>query len=126
MAVRELFDALTVVNDLTKPEQVPELVAAVVAHHGTIDILVNNAGTSWGAAAEQYPVEAWNKVMTLNATSVFQLSQAVANRCFIPRRSGNIIVVARKSLKSLYDAKSPPLRAAHQFTTKATLLDLLG
>ena len=39
---------------------------------------------------------------------------------------GNIIVVARKSLKSLYDPKSPPWRAAHQLTTKATLLDLLG
>jgi gluconate 5-dehydrogenase len=32
--------------------------------------------------------------MTLNASSVFALSQAVANRCFIPQRSGNIIVIA--------------------------------
>ena len=39
---------------------------------------------------------------------------------------GNIIVVTRKSLKSLYDPKSPPWRAAHQLTTKARLLDLLG
>src|ERR1700722_9601404 len=80
------IDALTVVNDLTKPEQVPALVEAVVAHHGAINVLVNNAGTSWGAAAEQYPAEAWNKVMSLNATAVFLLSQAVANRCFIPQR----------------------------------------
>src|SRR5258708_16218076 len=56
--------------------------------------LVKNAGRSWGAAAEQYPLDAWNKVMTLNSTSVFMLSQAVANRCFIPQHSGNIIVVA--------------------------------
>src|ERR1700730_5255290 len=49
------IDALTVVNDLTKPDTIPALVEAVVAHYGTIDILVNNAGTSWGAAAEQYP-----------------------------------------------------------------------
>ena len=88
------IDALTVVNDLTKPDQVPALVEAVAAHYGGINILVNNAGTSWGAPAEQYPLEAWNKVMTLNATSVFLLSQAVANRCFIPQHSGNIIVVA--------------------------------
>src|SRR5258708_1017480 len=88
------IDALTVVNDLTKPEQVPALVEAVVGHYGGINILVNNAGTSWGAPAEQYPLDAWNKVMTLNSTSVFMLSQAVANRCFIPQHSGNIIVVA--------------------------------
>jgi len=88
------IEALTVVNDLSKPEQVPTLVEAVVKHYGGIHILVNNAGTSWGAPAEDYPLEAWNKVMTLNATSVFVLSQAAANRCFIPNRAGNIIVVA--------------------------------
>ena len=44
----------------------------------------------------------------------------------LKRYKGNIIVVARKSLKSLYDPKSPPWRAAHQLTTKATLLDLFG
>jgi NAD(P)-dependent dehydrogenase (short-subunit alcohol dehydrogenase family) len=87
-------DVLTVKNDLTKPEQIPELVESVVRHYGDIDILVNNAGASWGASAETHPLEAWNKVMTLNATSVFALSQAVANRCFIPRRSGNIINIA--------------------------------
>jgi gluconate 5-dehydrogenase len=57
-------------------------------------ILVNNAGATWGAKAEEHPLEAWNKVMTLNATSVFALSQAVANRCFIPQKSGSIIVIA--------------------------------
>jgi len=88
------IDAFTVVNDLAKPEQVPALVDAVVERFGSIDILVNNAGTSWGAPAEELPLAAWDKVMRLNAGAVFQLSQAVANRCFIPRRAGNIIVVA--------------------------------
>jgi NAD(P)-dependent dehydrogenase (short-subunit alcohol dehydrogenase family) len=88
------IDAFTVTNDLSKPEQIPLLVDAVVGHYGAINILVNNAGASWGAKAEDHPLEAWNKVMTLNATSVFALSQAVANRCFIPQRSGNIIVIA--------------------------------
>jgi NAD(P)-dependent dehydrogenase (short-subunit alcohol dehydrogenase family) len=88
------IDTFTVVNDLSQPEQAIPLAEAVASHFGKIDILINNAGASWGAPAEQHPLAAWNKVMTLNATSIFSLSQAVANRCFIPQRSGNIIVVA--------------------------------
>jgi NAD(P)-dependent dehydrogenase (short-subunit alcohol dehydrogenase family) len=91
---RRKIDAFTIVNDLSKPEEIPALAQSVVDHYGRIDILVNNAGTTWGAAAEEHPADAWNKVMSLNATGVFLLSQAVANRCFIPQRSGNIIVVA--------------------------------
>jgi NAD(P)-dependent dehydrogenase (short-subunit alcohol dehydrogenase family) len=88
------IETFTVVNDLANPEAAFPLADEVASHFGTIDILVNNAGTTWGAAAEKHPLPAWNKVMTLNTTSVFTLSQAVANRCFIPRRSGNIIVIA--------------------------------
>jgi NAD(P)-dependent dehydrogenase (short-subunit alcohol dehydrogenase family) len=88
------IDAFTVTNDLSKHAEIPSLVEAVLKHYGSLDILVNNAGATWGAKAEEHPLEAWNKVMTLNAGSVFALSQAVANRCFIPRRSGNIIVIA--------------------------------
>ncbi len=114
------IDALTVVNDLTKPDQVPALVDAVAGHYGKIDILVNNAGTSWGAPAEQYPLEAWNKVMSLNATSVFALSQAVANRCFIPQRSGNIIVIA--SVAALRVGAN--MKAAAYYASKAAALHL--
>jgi gluconate 5-dehydrogenase len=114
------IDALTVVNDLAKLDQAPALVEAVVGHYGGINILVNNAGTSWGAPAEQYPLDAWNKVMTLNATSVFMLSQAVANRCFIPQRSGNIIVVA--SVAALRTGSQ--MKAAAYYASKAAALHL--
>lgn len=87
-------EVFSVVADLAKPEEVPVLVEAVMDRFGCIDILVNNAGTSWGSPAESMPLEAWDKVMRLNTSVVFQLSQAVANRCFIPRRSGNIIVIS--------------------------------
>src|SRR5450432_1815665 len=114
------IEALTVVNDLAKPEQVPALVEAVVDRWGPIHILVNNAGTSWGAPAEQYPVEAWNKVMALNATSVFQLSQEVANRCFIPQRSGNVIVVASVAALRV----GARMKAAAYYASKAAALHL--
>lgn len=88
------IEVLAVPCDLSKPDEVAPLVDAVMNRFGRIDILFNNAGASWGAAAEDMPLSAWDKVMRLNAGAVFQLSQVVANRCFIPRRVGNIIVVA--------------------------------
>jgi NAD(P)-dependent dehydrogenase (short-subunit alcohol dehydrogenase family) len=114
-------DALTVVNDLSKPNEVASLVDAVTGHYGTIDILVNNAGTSWGASAESHPIDAWNKVMALNATGVFALSQAVANRCFIPRRLGNIIVVASAAALRT----STAMKAAAYYASKAAALHLM-
>lgn len=92
--VREGVKVIAIQNDLSKPDEVPRLVDAVVEQLGAIDILINNAGASWGAPAEDHPLEAWNKVMTLNTTSVFHLSQLVAKKCMIPRRSGSIINVA--------------------------------
>ena len=61
---------------------------------GQIDILVNNAGATWGAPAEDYPLEAWDKVMNLNIRSIFLMSQAVGKASMIPRRAGRIINVA--------------------------------
>jgi len=114
------IEVFTVVNDLAKPESIPVLVEEVAGHFGGIHILVNNAGTSWGAPAAEHPIEAWNRVMTLNATSVFMLSQAVANRCFIPQRSGNIIVVA--STAALHAGMQ--MKAAAYYASKAAALHL--
>jgi NAD(P)-dependent dehydrogenase (short-subunit alcohol dehydrogenase family) len=114
------IDAFTVTNDLSKQDQIPALVDAVVKHYGGINILVNNAGASWGAKAEEHPLDAWNKVMTLNASSVFALSQAVANRCFIPQRSGNIIVIA--STAALRAGMQ--MKAVAYYSSKAAALHL--
>ena len=42
-----------------------------------IDVLVNNAGANWGAPLEEYPAEAWDKVLALNVKSVFFLTRAL-------------------------------------------------
>jgi NAD(P)-dependent dehydrogenase (short-subunit alcohol dehydrogenase family) len=70
------------------------MVQEVMAIHGRIDILVNNAGATWGAPAEDHPLEAWDKVMNLNVRSMFALSQLVAKQSMIPNRYGRIINVA--------------------------------
>lgn len=114
------IEAHTVVCDLADPEQIPGAVEAVLARYGGIDVLVNNAGTSWGAPAEEMPLDAWDKVMRLNAGSVFQLSQIVAKRCFIPRRAGNIIVIA--SIAALRTHMH--MQAVGYYASKAAALQL--
>lgn len=84
----------TVVSDLQKTERIPALVDEVVSDLGPIDILVNNAGATWGAPAEDYPDEAWHKVMNLNINAPFFLSREVGRRCMIPRQRGKIITIA--------------------------------
>ena len=88
------IDARWVAADASDPAQVQGVVAETLQRLGPIDILVSNAGATWGAPAEDYPLEAWDKVMNLNVRSVFLFSQAVGKASMIPRRSGRIINVA--------------------------------
>ena len=87
-------EVLTVPSDLSNPETAQEIVRQVMEKWGQIDILVNNAGATWGAPAEEHPLEAWQKVVNLNLTGTFVLTQAVGAASMIPRRAGRIINVA--------------------------------
>lgn len=88
------YPVFVVPSDLSKPETIGPMVEAVIGHFGRIDILVNNAGASWGAPAETYPLDAWNKVLNTNVTGAFLVSQQVAARSMIPNHHGAIINVA--------------------------------
>lgn len=82
--------------DANCAEEAPIASMVEEAHHrhGRIDILVNNAGATWGAAAEDYPLVAWDKVMNVNLRATFLISQAVAKGSMISRRHGRIINIA--------------------------------
>lgn len=85
---------LAIAFDLQNTDALPELVDTVIQELGPIDILVNNAGATWGAPAEDYPDDAWHKVMNLNVNAPFFLAREVGRRCMIPRRHGKIINIA--------------------------------
>lgn len=94
-AVEELGGNTTAfAADLGSPEAASTLTERVMARYGRIDILVNNAGATWGAPAEDYPTEGWNKVIDLNVTGLFLLTQAVARAAFLPQGKGAVVNVA--------------------------------
>jgi gluconate 5-dehydrogenase len=70
------------------------VVDEVFGAFGKIDILVNNAGTTWGAPAESHPLDGWNKVLDVNVTGLFLITQATAVRAFLPRQQGVVLNVA--------------------------------
>ncbi len=88
------IDARWVAADASQPEEIARVAADAMQRLGQVDILVNNAGATWGAPMEDYPLEAWDKVMNLNIRSIFLMSQAIGKASMIPRRSGRIINIA--------------------------------
>lgn len=40
-----------------------------------LDILINNAGSAWGGSYENYPEQAFEKLMAINVTAVFALTR---------------------------------------------------
>ena len=88
------IDARWIAADCAKEADITRLADETLQRMGDVDILINNAGASWGAPAEDYPTAAWDKVMNLNVRGYFLLSQAIAKKSMIARRSGRIINIA--------------------------------
>ena len=87
-------NASAFVADIGKRETIAPLAEAVLKKFGKVDILVNNAGATWGAPAEQHPLEAWDKLVNVNLSGAFVLTQIVAVKSMIPAKWGRIINVA--------------------------------
>src|SRR6478672_9107865 len=88
------IDTRWIAADASRPEEIQRVADESMQRIGQVDILVNNAGATWGAPMEDYPLEAWDKVMNLNIRSIFLMSQAVGKASMLPRRSGHIINIA--------------------------------
>ncbi|MEH7307310.1 SDR family oxidoreductase [Neobacillus drentensis] len=86
-------DTFALKCDVTNPEDVRKVVEQTMERFGRIDILVNNSGASWGAPVEEMPLEAWKKVMDVNVTGTFLMSQAVG-KVMLQQKSGKIINIA--------------------------------
>jgi NAD(P)-dependent dehydrogenase (short-subunit alcohol dehydrogenase family) len=88
------IEAHAYVCDMGKRDAIAPMADAVLAKFGRIEILVNNAGATWGAPAEEHPLEAWDKLVNLNLTGVFVLTQHIGRQAMIPARWGRVINIA--------------------------------
>ena len=88
------INARWIAADCAREDDIQRLADETLERVGDVDILVNNAGATWGAPAQDHPLDAWDKVMNLNVRGYFLLSQAIARHSMIPRRGGRIINVA--------------------------------
>lgn len=83
----------TLVFDATDAAGARAAIDGYEAQTGPIDILVNNAGMQHRTPLEEFPVEAFDRLMRTNVNSAFYVGQAVA-RHMIGRKSGKIINIA--------------------------------
>ena len=79
--------------DATDHDGVRKAVDGFEAAHGPIDILINNAGMQHRTPLEDFPADAFERLLQTNIASVFHVGQAVA-RHMIGRGAGKIINIA--------------------------------
>lgn len=105
--------------DLNREEEIDHLVKETIREFGKIDILVNNSGRTWGASVEELKIEDWKKVIDLNITGTFLLTQR-AGREMIRQRSGKIINIV--SYAGLMGTDPEYLNAIAYNTSKGALV----
>ncbi|WP_339641369.1 SDR family oxidoreductase [Jannaschia helgolandensis] len=80
----------TLAFDATDHDAVRTAIDGFEADTGPIDILVNNAGMQHRTALEDFPADAFERLLQTNIASVFHVGQAVA-RHMIARGAGKIV-----------------------------------
>ena len=92
-AAAKIASAETLSFDATDHDAVRSVIDAYEAAGNPIDILVNNAGMQHRAPLEDFPADAFERLLQTNIASVFHVGQAVA-RHMIARGRGKIINIA--------------------------------
>lgn len=90
---KEKGEALAVKCDVTKKEEVDEMVRETIERWGKIDILVNNAGIAEFKPFLEMTEKDWDKTLDINLKGYFLCAQAVAKE-MVKQKSGVIVNIA--------------------------------
>lgn len=107
--------------DSSKEADITKLSEEALKRSGRIDILINNAGNTWGAPAEDYPTEGWDRVFNLNVRGQFILTRNIAKHSMIPARYGRVINIA--SVGGLQGTMPDVMQAIAYNSSKGALIN---
>jgi glucose 1-dehydrogenase len=100
--------SVAVAADISKPDQVQNLIDAAVKAFGKLDIVVNNAGVEKKLAFVDYPLEELQKILNVNLIGPFLVSQAAARQMIEQGRGGRLI-----NISSVHEDLPMPTNAAY-------------
>ncbi|SDY13269.1 3-hydroxybutyrate dehydrogenase [Variovorax sp. YR634] len=61
--------------DMSKPDQIEDMMSFAASKFGRVDVLVNNAGIQHVAKVEDFPTERWDAIIAINLTSAFHTTR---------------------------------------------------
>ncbi len=93
--------------DMSKPAEIVEMIRTSEETLGSLDVLVNNAGVQFVAPIEEFPVEKWDQIISINLSSAFHSIRAAVPG-MKARRWGRIINTA-----SAHSLVASPFKAAY-------------
>ncbi|KAK7145089.1 hypothetical protein R3I94_011249 [Phoxinus phoxinus] len=85
--------SMAVAADISKPEDVEQMIDVIVSKWGTIHIACNNAGINKNSASEDTSLEEWDQTFNVNLRGTFMCCQA-AGRVMLKQGYGKIINTA--------------------------------
>ena len=111
--------------DMSRPEQIEQMMAFAAERYGGVDILVNNAGIQHVAPVEDFPPARWDAVIAINLSSAFHTSR-LAIPTMKQRGWGRIVNIASAHGLVASAAKSAYVAAKHGIVgfTKSAALEL--
>ncbi|MEY0234679.1 SDR family oxidoreductase [Providencia manganoxydans] len=115
--VEELGEnAIPLVVDLMKPEQVDGMLDAILQKAGGLDIFHANAGAYIGGPVAEGDPDVWDKVLNLNINAAFRCVRAVLPH-FIAQKSGDVLFTS--SIAGVVPVIWEPIYTASKFAVQA-------
>lgn len=109
-------NAIPLVVDLMKPEQVNGMLDAILAKAGRLDIFHANAGAYIGGPVAEGDPDVWDKVLNLNINAAFRSVRAVLPH-FIEQKSGDVLFTS--SIAGVVPVIWEPIYTASKFAVQA-------